>query len=132
MKKSRIALLSVLSVLIILLAACTPAIPPTLASVGGLLRGQTTEAQSVVAEPAAVVVPPAQTIVAGDLQDALVRVYEEVNPSVVSIRVRVSLTGRLQQVLPGLPDLPDFPFRFFFGPGSPDSEESPQQQPETP
>lgn len=132
MKKSRILLLSILSVLIIVLAACTPAIPPTLASVGGLLRDQTTEAQSVAAESAAVTVSPAQSIVAGDLQDALVRVYEEVNPSVVSIRVRVSLTGRLQQVLPNLPNLPDLPFRFFFGPGSPDSENAPQQQPETP
>jgi hypothetical protein len=62
-----------------------------------------TEAQ---VEPAAVLAPTAQGVVAGDLQAQLQELYEEVNPSVVNIRVSGNLMGGM---IPGLPEMPQLP-----------------------
>jgi serine protease Do len=141
MKGSRLILISLFLVLAIGLAACAPGVVPTLSAVGGILQSQTSNAKVAAANPAPLASSPAQSVVAGDLQSALEKVYDQVNPSVVSIRVRVNAADQLQQMLPNMPDLPNLPnspFRFFFGPNgqqspqSPDSPGTPQQEPQTP
>jgi hypothetical protein len=57
-------------------------------------------------EPAAVLAPTAQGVVAGDLQAQLHELYEQVNPSVVNIRVRGNLMGGMIPAIPGMPELP--------------------------
>jgi serine protease Do len=125
MKSSRLILISLFLVLAVGLAACAPGVVPTLSAVGGILQSQTSNAQAVAAVPAPVAASPAQSVVAGDLQSALEKVYDQVNPSVVSIRVRVSATDKLQQMLPGLPDLPNLP-NLPNSPNSPNSPDTPQ------
>jgi serine protease Do len=121
-------LVSLCMVLVIGLAACAPGVAPTLSAVGSLLQGQTPQTNATSAEAAPVAVSKAQSVVAGDLQSALEKVYEQVNPSVVSIRVRVNAADQLQQTmpslpdLPGLPDLPELPNM----PESPDTPQTPQ------
>ena len=126
MKGSRLIVISLLMVLVIGLAACAPGVAPTLSAVGSLLESQTSKANLVQAEPAPVAATSAQSVVAGDLEGALQKVYEEVNPSVVSIRVRVDATDQLQQLMPNLPDLPNMPNSPFQLPDSPDTPEAPQ------
>jgi S1-C subfamily serine protease len=141
MRNSRFTLISLFMVLAIGLAACAPGVAPTLSAVSGLLRPQVSQSDAIGAEAAPVEASPAQSVVAGDLESALEKVYEQVNQSVVSIRVRVNAADQLRQMLPGLPDMPNLPdlpnspFRFFFGPNgqqSPDSPNTPQDQPQTP
>jgi serine protease Do len=122
MKSSRLLLVSLFLVLAVGLAACAPGVVPTLSAVGGILQSQTSNAQVVAAAPARVAASPAQSVVANDLQSTLENVYDQVNPSVVSIRVRVSATNALQQMLPDLPNLPNLPNR----PNSPNSPDTPQ------
>jgi serine protease Do len=121
-------LVSLCMVLVIGLAACAPGVAPTLSAVGSLLQGQTPQTSVTSAEAAPVTVSKAQSVVADDLQSALEKVYEQANPSVVSIRVRVNAADQLQQMmpslpnLPGLPDLPELPNM----PKSPDTPQTPQ------
>jgi serine protease Do len=122
MKSSRLILISLFMVLVIGLAACAPGVVPTLSAVGGLVQSQTSQANAVSAAPAPVAASPAQSVVAGDLQSALEKVYEQVNPSVVSIRVRVNAADQLRQMMPGLPDLPNLPNL----PNNPNSPDTPQ------
>jgi serine protease Do len=122
MKSSRIILISVLMVLAIGLSACAPGVVPTLSAVGGLLESQASRANVAQVNPSPVAASPAQSVVAGDLQSALEKVYEQVNPSVVSIRVRVNAADQLQQMMPNLPDLPNMPGL----PSMPNSPDVPQ------
>ena len=112
-------------VLAIGLAACAPGVAPTLSAVGSLLESQASKANVLQANPEPASASPAQSIVASDLQDALEKVYEQVNPSVVSIRVRVNATDQLQQMMPNLPNLPDLP-NLPGLPGTPNSPDEPQ------
>jgi serine protease Do len=125
MKGSRIILISVFMVLAIGLAACAPGVAPTLSAVGSLLESQASKVDVLQANPAPAAASPAQSVVAGDLQDALEKVYEQVNPSVVSIRVRVNTADQLQQLMPNLPDLPNLPDMPGL-PGNPGSPDVPQ------
>jgi serine protease Do len=129
MKSSRFLLISLFTVLAIGLAACAPGVVPTLSAVGGILQNQPANVQTVAANPAPIASSPAQGVVAGDLQTALEQVYQQVNPSVVSIRDRISTTSQSQQnpSFPNLPNLPNLPFRFF----GPNGQQSPNM-PNTP
>jgi serine protease Do len=127
MKSSRFRLISLFMVVAIGLTACAPGVAPTLSTVGRLLESQASRTNVVQANPAPVAASPAQSVVAGDLQSALEKVYDQVNPSVVSIRVRVKATDQLQQMMPNLPNLPNLPF--FNNPNdqqSPNSPDTPQ------
>jgi serine protease Do len=130
MKSSRIILISVFMVLAIGLAACAPGVAPTLSAVGSLLESQASKANVLQASPEPATASPAQSVVASDLQGALEKVYEQVNPSVVSIRVRVNAMDQLQQMMPNLPDLPNLP-NLPKLPGLPSAPNSPDE-PQTP
>lgn len=125
MRSPRLIVISLFMVLAIGLTACAPGVLPTLSAAGGLLQNQASQANAASAAPAPVAASPAQSVVAGDLQSALERVYEQVNPSVVSIRVRVNAADQLQQMLPDLPNLPNLPNMPNL-PNTPNSPDTPQ------
>jgi S1-C subfamily serine protease len=99
----RLAALSALLIAAIGLSACASAVPGAAGLIGAVSSARPGAA------PAPSLLPPAQGAVAGDLQENLQKVYQEVNPSVVNIRVKVKASDALSQLIPGLPNMPNLP-----------------------
>jgi S1-C subfamily serine protease len=106
MKKNvRLAALTALLVAAIGLSACAGVIPAAAQVVNNTLPIAARQAEQ--AAPA--MLPPAQGVVAGDLQAKLQELYDEVGPSVVNIRVQTDMMAGLQGMFPGMPSSPDSP-----------------------
>jgi len=108
MRSTRVLTLTALLVVVVSLSACASIIPAASQLVDVLpISGQAAAVAQVNAAPA--LMPPAQGVVAGDLQAQLQKLYEEVNPSVVNIRVQTNMMSGLQGAIPGMPNMPDMP-----------------------
>ena len=138
--KQRVRSITVLALLsVVLLSACSG--QSIFSSVGASLPALTqTLAQSaqpqVTAQPTVpqpvqgAAVPQSEAIAA--FQGTLESIYQNVNPSVVNIRILQSATG-MEGLMPGNQDLPEMPFNFpfpFNDPGNQDQQgqQAPEQQ----
>lgn len=107
MKKVRVVPLTALVVAVLVLSACAPVAPRVttgLDELGNTLSRLLPQAQAAptpAAQAEAVVQPATASVTVDDLQAALTRVYEAVNPSVVNIRVTTQATTGSLPLLPG-------------------------------
>lgn len=119
MRNGKLLVVSVLTVMVMAFAGCTSVLPSAVSSVQSLAgdvasllpnvglgrSSAVTEVSVETSRPAsaqAQTVAPAVTV--NDLQTALMQIYDEVNPSVVNIRVSKQLTAMNLPAIPGLPE----------------------------
>ena len=126
MKNNRLAVISLLLVLVLTLSACSVSLPGSAnAIIGGLVGHSAVAANTVVPDLAPITstrAVVATDVVVTDLESTLQTIYERVNPSVVNISVAQKLDPRMLN-MPEIPFPPGRPFQM--EPGSPDEEQAP-------
>ncbi len=105
MKKRYISLIGTLLTILVLVTGCSNPVAPSDAAMGVTLAS--------TSEP---VLNPTSTEVMAVLEQTLENIYEQVNPSVVNIRV----VQKEEITFPSLPEIPGFPFFSFPIPEEPE------------